>query len=175
VGSPGSGKTTLGRRLAERMGATFVELDELHHRPGWSEATTAELRAAVAEAVTGPRWVADGNYRQAADLTQMRADTIVWLDLPRTLVTWRVFRRSMSRIVRRQELWHGNRESLRRLFSRDPERSIVTWTWTQHPRYEERYTAQLDERIWAHADVVRLRSQREIDEWLGGVTPTSRD
>ena len=175
MGSPGSGKTTLGRRLAERLEATFVELDELHHRPGWSEASTAELRASVAEALSGPRWVADGNYRQAADLTQMRADTIVWLDLPRPLVTWRVLRRSLGRIARRQELWHGNRESLRRLFSRDPERSIVAWTWRQHPRYEERYTAQLDERIWAHADVVRLRTQREIDRWLDAVTSVRQD
>ncbi len=173
VGSPGSGKTTLGRALADRLGARFVELDGLHHRPNWEEAPTAEMRAAVAEALDTDRWVVDGNYRTTADLTQMQADTIVWLDLPRATVTWRVTWRSVRRVATREQLWSGNRESLRRLVSRDPETSIAVWTWTQWPKYQERYTAQLDEKIWAHADVYRLRSQREIDAWLAAVPTVS--
>jgi adenylate kinase family enzyme len=169
VGSPGSGKTTLGRQLASLLDVPFVELDSLHHRPQWQEATTAELRAAVADGLAGPHWVVDGNYRKVADLTQMRADTIVWLDLSRMLVTWRVLRRSLVRVVRRQRLWHGNRESLRRILSRDPERSIVVWTWQQHPKYRARYEAQMNESIWARAHVVRLRSRGEVRAWSAGV------
>jgi adenylate kinase family enzyme len=169
VGSPGSGKTTLGRQLASLLDAPFVELDSLHHRPDWQEATTAELRAAVAEALAGAHWVVDGNYRKVADLTQMRADTIVWLDLSRPLVTWRVLRRSAVRVARRQRLWHGNRESLSRIFSRDPERSIVVWTWQQHPKYRARYEAQMNESIWARARVVRLRNRGEVRAWSASI------
>jgi adenylate kinase family enzyme len=173
IGSPGSGKTTLGRALATRIDARFVELDGLHHGPNWSHPSAAQLRAAVAEALDTERWVADGNYRRVADLTQMRADTIVWLDLPRRQVTWRVWKRAVGRIVRREELWNGNRETWRDLLSPDPERSVVVWTWQQHRKFEERYAAQLDEKIWAHADVYRLRSQDEIEAWLGSIPGTT--
>jgi adenylate kinase family enzyme len=162
IGSPGSGKTSIGATIAAALDAPFVELDALYHRPNWEETSVAEFRAAVADALDGPRWVVDGNYRQVADIAQGGADTIVWLDLPRWLVTSRVARRSLGRIVTRERLWHGNRETLGNVLSRDPARSIVAWTWQQHPKYRERYEAQLGERIWSHATVVRLRTRREI-------------
>ena len=56
------GKTTLGRELARRLEVPFVELDALHHGPGWTEATAEELRAKVEPIVAGDAWVIDGGY-----------------------------------------------------------------------------------------------------------------
>ena len=39
VGLPGSGKTAVGRRLAQRHGATFVDLDDLVERRSGSSVT----------------------------------------------------------------------------------------------------------------------------------------
>jgi adenylate kinase family enzyme len=36
----GSGKTTVGRALAEQLGVPFVELDALVHGPDWAETPT---------------------------------------------------------------------------------------------------------------------------------------
>jgi adenylate kinase family enzyme len=162
VGSPGSGKSTLARQLAGALDMHHVELDALFHREGWEGTPVPAFRAAVSDALDRPRWVVDGNYRQVSDLTQGRADTIVWLDLPRWQVTWRVVRRTFARIVRRETLWNGNRESLRRALSPDPERSIIVWTWQQHPRYRSLFAAQADDGSWAHAEVVRLRSSAQV-------------
>lgn len=37
IGSTGSGKTTVARAVAERLGTRHLELDSLFHLPGWSQ------------------------------------------------------------------------------------------------------------------------------------------
>lgn len=73
VGNSGAGKTTLARRLAAALSVPHLELDAVHHRPGWTEATVeqfqADLRVLLDAAPDG--WVADGNYRsKVGDLLQ---------------------------------------------------------------------------------------------------------
>jgi adenylate kinase family enzyme len=47
-GVPGSGKSTVGRAIAARLGLPYIELDALHHGPNWSEPTAEEFVAVVA-------------------------------------------------------------------------------------------------------------------------------
>ncbi len=156
----GSGKTTFGRALAVRLGVPFHELDALHHGPGWTEATADELRARVEPLLAGDGWVVDGAYRgKLGDLVLDRADAVVWLDLPRRVWLPRLLRRTASRLVRREELWNGNRETLRNvLFSRD---SLILHAFRSHARRRRVYPAAL-----ARHRVVRLRSTEEVERWL---------
>ncbi len=98
------------------------------------------------------------------DLLRERADTVVWLDLPRRTVMHRVVRRSLARAVSRKELWNGNRESVRDWI--DPGHPI-RWAWSQH---ERKRTATL-ERVGRHPylTVVRLRTAGQARRWLAGM------
>lgn len=158
-----SGKTTLGKALARRLNAPFHELDALNHRAGWTEATPDELRAAVAPLVAEERWVIDGVYRgKIGDLVLAAADTIVWLDLP--MRTWlpRLLRRTAQRIVRREELWHGNRESVRgAIWGRD---ALIPFALRNYPRRRRLYPTEL-----ACYPIVRLSSTAEVERWLARV------
>jgi adenylate kinase family enzyme len=162
IGNSGSGKTTVARALADHLDAAYLELDSLYHQPDWTPMPEEEFRAKVAEVVSGPAWVVDGNYSVIHDVVWPRADTIVWLDLPRWQVTSQVVRRTLARGLRRQELWNGNRESLRNLLRRDRDVNIVLWSWTNHSAYRARYTRALADPVNAHLTFVRLRRRSDV-------------
>jgi adenylate kinase family enzyme len=161
VGTSGSGKSTTGARLAERLGIPFVELDALHWLPGWKERPLEDFRAAVQQAVSAESWVVDGNYRgKVGDLVRARVDTVVWLDLPRTTVMRQVTTRTLARWWRGEVLWGTNRESLRMALSPD---SILWWAWSTHARRRASYERELAQVPY---QVVRLRTRKEVDRWL---------
>lgn len=155
-----SGKTTLGRELARRLDAPFHELDALNHGPNWTEASSAELRARVEPLLADERWVVDGSYSsKLGTLVFEHADIVVWLDLPPHVWLPRLLRRTVRRIVRREELWSGNRETFRRAFlSRE---SLLLFAIRNYPRVRRRNEARL-----APFPTVRLRSRREVERWL---------
>lgn len=160
-GSSGAGKSTLARRLAAELGLPYTEIDSLFHGPGWTERETFldEVRGLAA----GARWVVEWQYDAARPVLLERCDLVVWLDLPRWLTTWRVVRRTVRRRLRREELWHGNREGpLWRILVDDEH--IIRWAWRLQPRAAERIDAVLRER--PALPVVRLRTDRAVERWL---------
>ena len=170
VGTSGSGKSTLARALAARLGMARLELDAVHHLPGWEPIDDAAFRREVAAFVaTHDRWVADGNYEVVRDLLWEPADTVVWLDVDRAVATWRVVRRTARRLVTREPLWNGNREQWRNVLSSDPERSIVRWAWTTHAERRRLYPGLLADPRWQPLQVHRLRTPREVRAFLAGV------
>ncbi|HUJ56804.1 MAG TPA: AAA family ATPase [Gaiellaceae bacterium] len=171
IGGSCTGKTTLARELARKLGVPHIELDALHHDPGWQEAPAdvfqSRVRAALEAASHG--WVADGNYHgKLGTFVLQHADTVVFLDLPRRTALRRVLWRTLRRSWTREELWNGNRESFRIAFSRD---SIVWWVLTRHGTHRKKWPPRLAP--LTHLDVVRLRSPREVREWLQSIQPTA--
>lgn len=116
VGTTGTGKTTMAQRLADRLRLPHVELDALHWGPNWTEAPREIFRARVTGALHGDAWVVDGNYGKVRDLVWSRADTVIWLDYPLWLILWRLASRTTRRVIARETLWNGNRETLRGAF-----------------------------------------------------------
>jgi len=161
VGNSGSGKTTLGAALGRALGVPHLELDSVFHQPNWEPLDRDEFRRRVGEFIAADCWVIDGNYSAVRDLVWARADTVVWLDLPRSRVMRQLLWRTIRRGALRMELWNGNREQLSNLFKADPQESIVAWAWTRHRVYQDRYLAASRDPANAHLEFVRVRSPRE--------------
>jgi adenylate kinase family enzyme len=174
VGTSGSGKSTLGKALARCIGGEFLELDSVFHQPGWVPLPDEDFRRRVGAAVAGERWVIDGNYSsKVRDLIWARADTVVWLDLPRWIVMRRVIWRSVNRAARRTELWNGNREHWRNLFRRDKEESIIAWAWQTHAANRIKYAAVMADPAYAQLHFVRLKNPAEVRRFLSSASSAS--
>jgi adenylate kinase family enzyme len=170
VGTSGSGKSTLGAALAKRLGTDFLELDSVFHQPGWVSLPRDEFRSRVAAAVAGERWVIDGNYSSnVRDLVWARADTVVWLDLPKRTVMRRVIWRTLGRAAWRKELWNGNRERWQNFFSLDKEESIIAWAWQTHAATKAKYAAAMADEANAELHFVRLKNPAEVRRFLRSV------
>jgi adenylate kinase family enzyme len=98
MGCAGSGKSTFGRRLADKLGLPFVSIDQIYWQPGWREPKPEEFAAKMTREAEKPGWVMDGNYTTsgAGELRRTRADTVLWFDLPRRVCMFSVIRRSAT-------------------------------------------------------------------------------
>lgn len=164
VGTTGTGKTTMAQRLADRLRLPHVELDALHWGPNWTEAPREIFRARVTGALHGDAWVVDGNYGKVRDLVWSRADTVIWLDYPLWLILWRLASRTTRRVIARETLWNGNRETLRgAFFSRN---SLLIWALQTYRRRRRDYPRLIAQPEYLHLHLVRLRSPREATGWL---------
>jgi hypothetical protein len=155
----GSGKTTLARELARRLGARFIELDALRHGPSWAPTPVETMRETLLPLLAGEAWVIDGGYSELGPMVPAAADLVVWLDLPPWVWLPRLVRRSARRLWFREELWNGNRESVRGVF----------FEWDGVLPYALRSYAfrrgALARRIAPYPHV-RLRSVREVEAFL---------
>jgi adenylate kinase family enzyme len=169
VGCSGSGKSTVGRRLARDLGLPYIELDSIYHQPDWVPLPREEYRRRVSEVADGDGWVIDGNYSSSVqDLVWARADTVVWLDLPRWTVMRQVVWRTLRRVTFRTKLWNGNQERWVNLLTWVPEDSVISWSWHRWAVYRARYGAAAADPPRPGLGFVRLRSHREIRRFLDG-------
>ena len=166
VGTSGSGKSTLASELAEILGVPHLELDAVHHQPGWAPLPTDGFRRIVAARAAGAGWVIDGNYGRVRDLVWARADTVVWLDLPKRTVMRQVVWRTLRRVALRRELWNGNRERWRNFLTWNPEQSVISWAWHKHAPDHAKYAAAAASPASAHLRFIRLTSRRDVARFL---------
>jgi adenylate kinase family enzyme len=168
VGPSGSGKSWIASRVASTLSLPYLELDALRHQPGWGEMPDAQFLDLVCRFVKQDGWVVDGNYFSVVTEPAVwpAADTVIWIDLPKAAVMRQVIWRTLKRGALREELWNGNRESLRNVLRWDPYKSIIRWSWTSHGAVRERYEAAMADERWQYLEFIRLRSQDEVRRFL---------
>lgn len=169
-GASGAGKSTMARELARRLGLRYLELDALHHGPNWNAASAAELRSRVRAALDGAEgWIVDGNYdSKLGSMILDQAELVIWLDLPLHTKLTRLVCRTAGRWLTNEELWSGNRETLKAAFW--GEEALFPLAVRSHFRHRRRWPALLEGRA-----LVRLRGACEAERWLEGVAAHGLD
>jgi adenylate kinase family enzyme len=154
------------------MGADFLELDSVYHQADWVPLPDEEYRRRVFAVAAGERWVIDGNYSKVRDIVWARADTVVWLDPPRRTVMRQIVWRTLRRIAGRVELWNGNRERWRNLFTLDKEESVIVWAWQTHAANRVKFEAAMTDPGNSHLRFVRLTSPAAVRQFLRSAGPS---
>jgi adenylate kinase family enzyme len=163
IGSGGAGKSTVARRIATSTGLPIVHLDRLYWHPGWVPTPADEWDQVVRDVVAGSRWVIDGNYGGTMALRLAAADTVVFLDVPRTRCLLRVLKRvAQHRGRSRDDISPGCPEHLSREF--------VWWIWRYPATRRAGVLALLADFERRGGRVVVLRSDAEVDHFVAEVS-----
>ncbi|XVQ06839.1 hypothetical protein ACQP1W_29840 [Spirillospora sp. CA-255316] len=82
TGCGGSGKTTVGRRIAAALDTTITHLDVVYYDDEWNKLPQDKFAAIQEELVAADTWVIDGNYAASLPVRLRRATHVIFLDLP---------------------------------------------------------------------------------------------
>ena len=158
IGSGGAGKSTLARQLGEITGLPVIHLDRLYWKPGWTETPKDVWRENVEDLVKRDEWIVDGNFGGTMEIRLAASDTVIFLDFPRLLCTYRAVKRAVTfRNKTRPDMGPGCNEKL------DVE--FLTWVWQfpgkTVPAIEDRLS-----RLGSEVKIIRLRSPNEVKGFL---------
>jgi adenylate kinase family enzyme len=163
VGCAGAGKTTFSCRLAAMLKLPVVHLDRHFWRPRWQLPDMQEWRDVVVQLAAGREWVMDGNYSNTYDVRMPLADTLIWLDYPRSVCMRRVVMRTLK----------GFGRSRPDLPEQCPERFDLTflrYVWDFPVKHRPRIASAI-ERLGGHLRVIRLGNDREAGHFISTLGP----
>jgi adenylate kinase family enzyme len=158
IGSGGSGKSTLARKLGEKLKRKVYHLDTLFWKPNWVGVPKDEQRKVQNELVKEEEWIIDGNYGGTMEIRLKAADTIIFLDISRTICVFRAFKRMVQyRNKTRPDMGKGCKEKF------DPE--FFKWIWQFQTKSKPQILEQL-ERFSNDKQIIILKSPKEVKKFL---------
>jgi hypothetical protein len=146
-----------------------VELDAVLHGVGGFEPSNDDFRRTVLPALDGEAWVVDGWHERKLDtLALERAEVVVFLDPALPVIIGRLLRRTLPEILRRKELWNGNRQTWRGAFGGSD--SLFGYALRRHADIRRRVPELHDDQRLGHLEWVHLARTRDVHKWLSEVT-----
>ena len=115
LGPSNSGKSTLALAIGAAWDLGVVHLDLLYHRPesDWEARPESEFLDLHDRAITGERWVIDGNYSRCMPQRLARATGLILLDVDTPTSLLRYLRRTLFEGGKRAGALEGGRDSLK--------------------------------------------------------------
>lgn len=167
VGQSGSGKSTLAAQIANRLDLPLVDVDAFAWGPAWQLASELEIAERLEAAIAADGWVVAGTLEGAAGALLMRnGDTVVWLDLPLVMVSWRILRRSWVRWQSKTVVWGGNMESFWWQLALWNRHALLRLVWATHRKMRRKHLSLMAGSQCSNARWIQLRSAAEVRDFV---------
>lgn len=82
IGGNASGKTTMARKLLEKLNLQLIHLDKLYWRDNWTHATDEEFDELLEKELKKDEWIIEGNIKRTLPKRLKYCDTVIYLDFP---------------------------------------------------------------------------------------------
>ncbi|MGM0840091.1 MAG: DNA topology modulation protein [Bacillota bacterium] len=161
IGSGGSGKSTLARQLGEKLKINVYHLDALFWKPNWVGVQRNEQEKVQNDLVRNGEWIIDGNYGGTMEIRLDAADTIIFLDISRTICVYRAFKRMLIyRNKTRPDMGEGCEERF--------DLKFIKWIWN-YPKTSRPEILNRLKLLPKDKQVIMLKSPKEVQLFLGKV------
>ncbi|MBX0355479.1 DNA topology modulation protein [Bacillus toyonensis] len=158
IGSGGSGKSTLAKQLGNKLNIKVHHLDALFWKANWEGVPREEQRKVQKNLIKEEEWIIDGNYGGTMDLRLNAADTIIFLDIHRTICVYRAFKRIVQyRNKTRPDMGAGCEERL--------DLQFFKWIWEYPNKKKSALLKRLDQ-LSKGKEVIILKSPNEVKRFL---------
>ena len=163
IGSGGAGKSTFSRRLHELTGIELFHLDKLHWKPNWVEPTKDDWKKTMEDLLKNDSWIMDGNYSGTMKMRIAACDTVIFLDMPRTVCVYRILKRvAQSYGKNRPDMAAGCNEQF--------DWTFIKWVWNYPARTKPKIEALLKSAENGKT-IISLKSKKEIENFFTNKVP----
>ena len=160
IGCGGAGKSTLARRLGEKLNIPVVHLDQLWWKPGWVESSREEFDAKLAVELAKSQWIMDGNFNRTIPERIARCDTIIYLDFNRIACLLGVLKRVITTYgTVRPDMGEGCPERI--------DWEFLQWVWNFNKNKREKNYRLLNET--EGIEKIVLRNRRAVKQFLNQI------
>ena len=157
IGCGGAGKSTLAQELGKRTGLPVIHLDSIFWLPGWVEMNRDEFDRKIRAEMAKEAWIIDGNYNRTMPERIAHCDTIIYLDFPRIVCLYGIFKRLLTNIGKtRPDMGEGCPERI--------DWEFLKWVWNLNKKNRERNYKLLNEAT--HAETIVLKNRRAVKKFL---------
>lgn len=158
IGSGGAGKSTLARALGEKLNIKVIHLDTLLWKPNWHQVPRAEQIKIQEQIVQDKEWIIDGNYGGTMDIRLQKADTIIFLDIPRIICIYRAIKRSIQyKNKSRPDMVEGNKEKF--------DFNFYKWIWN-YPKDKRPEIIKTLKELENEKTIIHLKSLKDIQNLM---------
>ncbi|MGE0792697.1 MAG: AAA family ATPase [Candidatus Woesearchaeota archaeon] len=154
IGSSGSGKTYLARKLSKKLNIPFFNLDEIYWETKYSkERSDKEKKKMLSKIIKENKsWIIEGVFSSFIDLALKKADEVIWLDTHKTIVTFRIIKRYL------RNFWKEG-ESLKSFFN--------LLLFARRYKHKTGRYFEHKEKLEKHKiDFILIKNKKELNEYL---------
>lgn len=159
VGGPGTGKTTLAKKLGKIFDLPVIHIDAINYKPNWEEIGRENRDKLILEKIKDEEWIIDGNYSATLKERIEKSDLIIWLDYSSFDIIKGVFYRYIKNFHKEKQEIPGCKER-------------IDWKFFKYViTYRKRARKKIVEKIknTSKDKVCIFKNRSELDRWVENI------